>query len=437
MDFHTLNQLLSDGKVDEPGLFPRLEQLKNAPYQFEVDFGLNKLPEEGGILLVRGARQYGKSTWLEKQIKETIITYGKGTAFYLNGDYIADGNQLEHEIEALLPAYSKHAPVKRLFIDEITAIPRWEVILKRLADRGRLADVLVITTGSKATDLRRASERLPGRKGKLSRTTYLFTPISFQEFHRLCGKTLGKDTLVAYLLSGGSPIACVALAKDRMLPEYVIELTRDWIEGEVSASGRSRAALLNVLSALFRYGTTPVGQAKLAREAALANNTVASGYIELLNDLMSVVPAYPWETNKKMLILRKPCKYHFSNLLVAVAYSQERMRSIDDFLNLSSEEQGKWYEWLVAQELLRRQSIKGDVALAPLAFYQDKNHEIDFVQQQGPWIEVKRGKCSPLEFSWLSQGFPKTNLLVINSNSFTTNQIQGLSMEEFLLQGSR
>lgn len=69
--------------------------------------------------------------------------------------------------------------------------------------------------------------------------------------------------------------------------------------------------ILNLLP-FFRWGGTPVGQAKVARESGLANNSVALGYLEILNDLGCIVPAYPWDPHKKQLILRKPCKYYFS-----------------------------------------------------------------------------------------------------------------------------
>lgn len=433
MEIQQLNKLLSAGIVDETGQFPHLDQLNNSPFQFHIDFGLNKLPEDPGILLIRGARQYGKSTWLEGEIKKTIQQYGPGSAFYLNGEYIADTNQLERDIQSLLNAYEKNAPVKRLFIDEITAIPRWELTLKRLADRGLLTDILIITTGSKATDLRRAHERLPGRRGKLSRTTWLFTPISYNEFHRVCGSVLKQKTLVAYLLSGGSPIACGALATNETIPDYVIELTRDWIEGEISASGRSRAALLNVVNTLFRFGATPVGQAKLARESGLSNNTVAAGYIELLHDLGCVTPAYPWDNSKKILLLRKECKYHFTNLLVAISYHQNRIRSIDDFLALPLKDQGIWYEWLIAQELLRRASITNANILAPQAFWQSKENEIDFVAPDNQWIEVKKGRASALDFSWFAHTFPDQLLTVINAASFESAQVKGVTFEKFLI----
>ncbi len=433
MEIQALNSLLSVGELDKIGQFPHLERLKDVAFLFKVDFGLPTLPMEGGILLIRGARQYGKSTWLEGEIKNTIKQFGPGTAYYLNGEYIANANQLEQEIETLVNAFAKKAPVKRLFIDEITAIEQWEIVLKRLADRGLFENILVITTGSKATDLRRAHERLPGRRGKLSRTTYLFTPLAYKEFYRVCGKTLKQKTLVAYLLSGGSPIACNALATHGFIPDYIISLTRDWIEGEISASHRSRAALFNVLTTLFRYGGTPLGQAKLAREAGLANNTVSTGYIDLLNDLGCVTPCFPWDDSKKILLLRKQCKYHFTNLLAAVSYHPNRIRSIDDFLALPSQNQGIWYEWLIAQELLRRASLENSDILAPLAFWQNKENEIDFVISPELWIEVKRGHCSAFDFDWFVRAFPKKKLTVINAASFETQHIQGISFEEFLL----
>lgn len=434
MDIESVNLKLSRGEIDNPGLFPRLDNLKNMPYVFDMDFGLKELPLEPGILLIRGARQYGKSTWLEQELYKTIQQFGPGTAYYLNGENLADEHALEQEILSLVTAFSKHAPVRRIFIDEITAIFNWEIVLKRMTDRGILSEILVITTGSKATDLRRGSERLPGRKGQLSRTNYLFTPVAYQEFYHQCHKVLGENTLFAYLLSGGSPIACSTLASKQIIPDYVIELTRDWIEGEISRAGRSRTALFNIMTTLFRFGVTPVGQAKLARESGLANNTVAAAYIELLNDLGAVVPSYPWDTDRKILILRKPCKYLFSNLLVAAAYHPAQPRSILDFNQLNENQQGIWHEWLVAQELLRRSAIKGINILEPLAFWQSKTHEVDFIESADHFIEVKRGRVSPIEFSWFAHQFPKKKLTVINTSHFETEHIRAITLEEFLLE---
>ena len=434
MYLDAINKKLALGEIDDPALFPHLKQLQETPWTFEISFGLDLLPETAGILLIRGARQYGKSTWLEQELRQTIKQWGPGTAFYLNGDSIPSEASLEEAIQNLLPLFSKNAHVKRIFIDEITAIPRWEIALKRLADEGRLSETLLITTGSKATDLRRGVEKLPGRKGKLSRSAYIFTPLSYSEFHRVCGKTLGEETWLSYLLSGGSPIACSELASYGFIPEYVIELVRDWVEGEVASSGRSRTALLNIMITLFRLGGSPIGQSKLAREAGLANNTVAQGYLEILQDLGCLTPSYPWDPHRKILILRKPCKYHFTNVLVALAYHPGRIRSPQDFLKLPESQQAMWYEWLVAQEIQRRKAIAGQEMLAPLAFWQNDKHEIDFVTGLESFIEVKRGGASPIEFAWFPHQMPGKHLTVINTKSFETPYIQGITLEKFLLK---
>ena len=433
MDIETINQRLLEGEIDGEAMFPHLFRLKQSPFVFPIDFGLASLPKKPGILLIRGPRQYGKSTWLEGQVVETIRAFGPGSAFYLNGDFVQNAEALSNELLTLAVSFPVKAKVKRIFVDEITAIRNWETVLKRLVDNGTLREILVVTTGSKATDLRRGAERLPGRKGRLERTSFYFTPISYQAFHKVCHKVLKKKTLHAYLLSGGSPVACAELAAIGRIPEYVIELVRNWIEGEIAKAGRHRSALVNILQVLFRFGGTPVGQAKLAREAGLANNTVAQGYIELLNDLGCVVPAYPWDPQKKHFVLRKPCKYHFVNLLVASCYDPNQVRSPEEFDQLPADQQAIWYEWAVAQELQRRSSLRGGEILEPLAFWQTKNHEIDFYDKEEGFVEVKRGKSNALEFAWFAKKFKKEPLKVINQNVFTTLQLHGISLEDFLL----
>lgn len=433
MDIESINKNLSEGKLEISEMFPHFFRLKQSPFIFEVNFGLDTLPLEPGILLIRGPRQYGKSTWLEGQVVETIKNFGGGSAFYLNGDFLPNAQTLSDAIETLAISFQKGSEIKRIFIDEITAIRNWETVLKRLVDNGTLREILVVTTGSKATDLRRGTERLPGRKGKLKRSSYIFTPISYRAFHSVCYDILKEKTLNAYLISGGSPIACMELALNGRIPEYVIELVRNWIEGEISKSERHRSALINILNVLFRFGGSPVGQAKLAREAGLANNTVAQGYIELLSDLGCVIPSYSWDSQKKQHILRKPCKYHFINLLVASCYSSSQLRTPEDFDALSMVEQGIWYEWAVAQELERRLNVQGDNILEFLSFWQSKTNEIDFYDKVEGYIEVKRGRSSALEFAWFAKQFGQESLKVINQNTFATKHLQGITLENFLL----
>lgn len=433
MDVIQINEHLLHGRTEERGLFPHLEGLALSPFVFRVDFGLEELPAEPGVILVRGPRQYGKSTWLEGQVQATVTEYGPATAFYLNGDEIADAEALVDAIRELLPLFGNEAPVRRLFLDEITAVREWERGLKRLIDAGELRKVLVVTTGSRATDLRRGVERLPGRKGRLDRTAYLFTPLAFSEFSRVCGECLGENVLAAYLLSGGCPLAASEIAAHDRLPEFVIEMVRDWVLGECAASGRDRSSLLAVWDVVLRRGGTPIGQAAVAREAGLANNTVAAGYLELLADLMCLGIAHAWDSNRRVSVRRKPAKFPPINLLAAVAFDRARLRTVADFQALAPEEQGRWLEWLAAQEISRRAARLGEPTPELLNYWEGGDREIDFIVRSDLAIEVKRGGASAFEFSWFPRTFPKSRLCVVGRERFQADQIRGMTMEEFLL----
>lgn len=435
MNVDTINTMLSLGNLAMPGLFPKLEELNKGPIIFKPDIGLEQLPTQPGLLTIRGARQYGKSTWLEQELKKTVEEFGPMSAFYLNGDEISSMDQLREKISNLCLNFKKMSLVKRLFIDEITAIPNWEKAIKRLVDAGELSEVLIITTGSKCSDLRRGTELLPGRKGKLDRNTYFFLPIPYSEFKRVCAHYFSpNDLLTAYLISGGSPLAIKELALQGRIPDYVTTLTRDWIFGEFASTGRQRGTLIKLFELLHKHGGTPAGYSKLAREADLANNTVASGYIELLSDLFCILPGFSWDLTKKVSLLRKPCKFHWINLLAAVTFSPEKIRSIKDFDNIPGTQQGKWWEWLVAQELWRKQSLTNPEPIISLDYWNSSEHEIDFITDL-QWYEVKKGSVSPLEFTWFSKmGLKNTKLKIINKENFETNTIIGIDWESFLLE---
>jgi len=433
MDVNNRNQLFLNGKIDRDDLWPKITEYRDQPFTFRFSFGLDELPTEPGIILIRGPRQFGKSTWLELEIKRTLETHGAGSAFFLNGDNVTDADELEIRVAEVVTLFRPDIAVRRLFIDEISAVPNWERAIKRLADRGLLRDVLVITTGSKATDIRRGSERLPGRKGKLARTDYLFTGVSYKDFHAQFRAELGVDTWKAYLLSGASPIAAMEIRQRERVPEYFFEIIRDWIIGEIVRSGRSRQFLLALMRTLFAQGGSRTGYLKLARESGLANNTLAAEYVEQLSDLLAVIPSCQWDADKDVPLQRRPAKFHFVNLSVALSFSPNRMTQISDFDALESQERAKWIEWLVAQELFRRQCIAGVEDPEAIWYWASKEHEIDFVDAGKNLYEVKSGRSGPLDFLWFAKSLPKRTVLSIGNGEFQSAVVKGITIEQFLL----
>lgn len=438
MPTSSLNDALLQAVDDVARHLPHVAALHGSGPVFRFEFGLDRLPTEPGVIIVRGPRRYGKSTWLEQQVLATVEEFGPGTALYLNGDEFADFKALRRAIDALVIAFSVDAPVRRLFIDEITAVDEWERAIKILVDNGTLRDVLVVTTGSRATDLRRGVERLPGRRGRLERSTFLFTPISFAEFDRVVGAHLGDRALDAYLLSGGVPAACSALATSGRIPEYVIEMLRDWVYGEFARTGRGRSSVVAVMEQLHRMGASPIGQAKLAREAGLANNTVAAGYVEVLADLMCVGIQRAWDSSRRVAVRRRPAKFPFTNLLAALAWAPERTRTVEAFRQWSPQVRGRWVEWAVAQELWRRAAIAGEEMPEELRYWSSKKNEVDFVvpsRDGDHWIEVKLGRSSPLDFAWFPRTHPGGHLTVVTETAFATDHITGVRLVDFLRSG--
>lgn len=432
MNVEHVNQALLAGTLDVPGLFPRLEALSEAPAVFEVAFGLPKLPLEPGLILVRGARQYGKSTWLEASMRDTVRRHGAGSALFLDGDYLRDADHLATELSRLAGAFRTGAQVRRLFVDEITAVAHWEQGVKRVLDRGELRRVLVVTTGSRAADLRHGAERLPGRKGKLARTNYLFLPVPYAEFLRAGGDALGSRALASYLLSGGSPLACGELVRCGRLSEWVVDSVRDWVQGKCARGGRSRSALVAVMQQLHRHGGTPLGQTKLAREAGLANNTVAAGWVDMLSDLLCVGTSPAWDADRKSEVPRKQAKFPFVNLLCASVWDPDAPRTAEDFAHLPPGRLGVWHEWAVAQELFRRAAIAGREQPERIAYWQGGDHELDFVLGDDQYVEVKLGRATALDFAWFGKVFPKGRLTVVCATPFESDRVVGVALDEFL-----
>jgi hypothetical protein len=69
-------------------------------------------------------------------------------------------------------------------------------------------------------------------------------------------------------------------------------------------------------------------------------------------------------------------------------------------------------------------------------FWRSDKHEIHFVRQGKPWIEVKAGHASPFEFDWFIRTFSREKLLVVSSDRFGGSAVRGVTLEDFLLDES-
>lgn len=445
MNVDERNRLFLTSSLERDDLWPKIKEYEGRRFQFRWEFGLDVLPEQPGVIIIRGPRQSGKSTWLELQLLDTLEKFNMGSAFFLNGDYIYSHEEFEQKLLELEISFSKKAKVKRIFIDEVTQIKNWERVVKRLIDSGHLRDILIISTGSNAADLRHGAERLPGRKGSLPRTEYLFLPISYREYLQQVKDEIGtipSDTLWGYILTGGSPLAIHELYYQDRLSDTFTTLISDWILGDLTNSGRSRLFLLNILKQLYRTAPSAVSYTKLAKEAGLANNSAALDYVERLSDLLCIAPMMQQDIERGISLARKPSKFPFINLGVAWTFHPQAPRYLHEIKELQGQDRGALYEWVVAQELWRRENLLNQKAsqslniathATHLHFWASNDKEIDFVTSTGELFEVKAGQTSPQEFAWITKTFPNKKLTVISDSSYETEYVIGMTLEEFLL----
>ncbi|MDK2465236.1 MAG: AAA family ATPase, partial [Candidatus Korarchaeota archaeon] len=70
-----------------------------------------------------------------------------------------------------------------LFLDEVSSVRDWQLAVKQLADLGQLRDCTLVLTGSHSLDVKRSSERMPGRRGRASTPLdKVMLPMKFAEY---------------------------------------------------------------------------------------------------------------------------------------------------------------------------------------------------------------------------------------------------------------
>ncbi|MFX0136520.1 MAG: AAA family ATPase [Candidatus Hodarchaeota archaeon] len=140
------------------------------------------------INTLRGPRQVGKTTLVKLLIKKLLEDGIEGRRiFYWRCDLIQGPKDLVDLINTYIDS-TRDIFNDRLyiFLDEISAVKDWQIGLKYLYDGGKLYNVLVILTGSHTIDIKKASERLPGRRGDAD-IVYdkIFVPMKFSEYVEL------------------------------------------------------------------------------------------------------------------------------------------------------------------------------------------------------------------------------------------------------------
>lgn len=314
-------------------------------------------------VVISGIRRSGKSTLLNQIIDKF---YKKGV-YYLNFEderlvdfKISDFNNL---YEAFLEIYGER---KAFFFDEIQNVPKWEIFIRRMQDKGHKFFI----TGSNASLLsRELGTKLTGRH--ISIKLY---PFSFNEFltlkgYKLSGRTLSYTTerarikkyFAEYLKHGGMPeylkYGNAALLKGVYEDILYRDIVARYDIKQVKALRELGLYFLSNIGSLFSYNS-------LKKTLGLGSMNTVKSYTDFMENSFLVFSLSRFSYSLKQQFVSAKKIYCIDNgLIESVAFQ-------------FSKNKGKFLENLVFLELKRREK--------EIYYYRTANNlEIDFLVKSG------------------------------------------------------
>jgi predicted AAA+ superfamily ATPase len=358
-----------------------------------------------GILLLRGPRQVGKSTFLREFAAKCLAEGIEPESVVM---YDAERFENRHVLLGELELFFEH---RRRFsvvlIDELSAIDQWWLVIKILADEGKLSNVLLLGTGSSSMDISRGADLMPGRRGRRHPVDFELLPVPY----RMVSDRLSIEQ---YLLTGGFPWAINEYLRLGSIPAYVYQLYSSWIEGAFHRQGHTIQHVSHLANRLSRQVGSPISILKLTRDCGIGSNHTTEAYLDLLEKNFVLIPTYWTSVDQGVPAPRKNRKFYpldpflfhiFADMGRGwdMAFDSAKRRQQDPSLV------GGMVEALVASELRRRNGR------ARLGYWLGRK-EIDFVGTN--FVEVKyQTHVSVDEFAWSERVLPKgRELTVVTKN---------------------
>ncbi len=268
--------------------------------------------ESDGVYVIRGPRQVGKTTLVKLLIKKLLKNLDSRRIFYFACDAsgIEKGSDLAEALKLYISWARSVLPKERLyiFIDEATYLSNWSLGIKATFDLGLLKKTSLIATGSSAIDLKRGTERMPGRRGKKSGLDKTLIPMNFREFvntlHPGVFKKFGsfpkwnQQTLFEagesialygrqleglferYLVTGGFPNPVSNEVSKGEIDLHIYEIYRDSTLGDLVKQRKQERFLRQLLLWVERMLTTPIDWNDATRETEIKHHETVRQYIE-------------------------------------------------------------------------------------------------------------------------------------------------------------
>ncbi|MEZ4754111.1 MAG: ATP-binding protein [Bdellovibrionota bacterium] len=324
------------------------------------------IPQANGLYIIRGPRQIGKTSWLKTILAKQCK---KRSCYYQSCERISDYKELGVLLDSL-------ANREIILLDEISFVDQWERAIKYFIDSGK--SKIIILTGSHAFDLKRGSDRMPGRFAAGGEFELL--PMDFPEFEKVrkqakwhTGNELSE--LEAFFRVGGFPLSVAKGGRKAVTSLSVIETYWKWLAGDIVTLGKREEYLKEILVEIARVITTPVSLNNFSNNTSFGSHNTVSEYLEVLEACYAVRTLFAIDIDTGIIKRKKNRKIYFTDPII---YWLALQKSEIDFTTVDYSRVAE----MVAHEFLTRRHHN-------LGYFSNKNGEVDFVKPKSWAIEVK------------------------------------------------
>jgi uncharacterized protein len=426
-----------------------IKKLKNRRYVYEPRLFKPSDLLKDAVYTLRGARQVGKTTLVKLIIKE-LLSGGvrPRNIFYYSMDLVKDDKELFGIFMTWYRTTDNDEGRKYILFDEATYVSDWEKAVKHIVDTLGLDNKTFILTGSSAIDLRKGSERLPGRRG-VSNPDRLLLPLSFKEFCRLTGLSISlKDEgsidpvsidkninelriynneldlyLDRYLACGGFLESINSFYDGDAIDDEIFERYTSVIFTEIEKVKKSRVISGNIFSSILDSLGSRISWNRMAKKSGGISTNTLMEYIYTFSDSFTLYYIEHLDINRltgspakgKKLFFFDPFYYHVVSKISGLPYNSISRSSI--------------IEGLVGAHLIRNfeSGIYQGFSSIEKTFYwkSSKGKEVDFVLVRSSKdilpIEVKyQNIINPADYVTIKNSFKKG--VVASKNTFHSQE---------------
>jgi len=383
---------------------PDLREAADAPFVYEPEPLADLRPS--GLYVLRGPRRVGKSVEVKRAVS-AVIAQGANPrlVFFCSCDGLS-----AQDLRRLITVGQRDTATlsgdRYWFLDEVTAVPGWAVVVKELRDGDpAFRRSCVVLSGSSARDLREATKALAGRRGDVSDSDRLLLPMDFRSFCLAIGgfdglpdtalrpadlfTAAGERAIAAlapffsdldyawqsFLRIGGFPRAVSDFVRTADVGEAFVQALWDVIVGDAfQGAGMGDGEAAAFLERLAVGLTSPLNASAVAREVGFSDHHRIEGRVDALN-----VALMAWRCHRigdRLPNLRAQEKVYFVDPLIArLPHLRDDRRAEPDDSRLTEQQLGL--------SLLRSSGDQGPGTLleASTVMYErtPSRAEIDFV----------------------------------------------------------